>query len=119
VNAADRVAAAASYRALVSAGKTEHTEFTTAITERLADAHMTQRELEGLVTQLESRSQGLHQRLLEAQSRVRLLEGMLALASKPPNSVTSLAAWEEQAAQKLSQNSVHESVQRRSALKRA
>ncbi len=126
-NAADRAAAAAAYRALFGASTAEHTEFTNAMTERLAEAHMTQRELEGLVTQLESRAQGLQHRLLEAQARVRQLEEALALASTPAESVTALAAWEEQAAQKMAQKMAQKgaekaappSVQLRSALKRA
>ena len=48
-NAADRAAAATAYRNLFSVRAAEHAEFTTAMTERLAEAHLSQRELEGLV----------------------------------------------------------------------
>ncbi|MEO7351153.1 MAG: hypothetical protein ABIR34_06690, partial [Marmoricola sp.] len=56
-NAADRAAAAAAYRTLFGVRAAEHAEFTTAMTERLAQAHLSQRELEGLVTHHESRAQ--------------------------------------------------------------
>ena len=127
VNAKDLSAAAAAYRTLSGASTAEHTEFATAMTERLAEAHMTQRELEGLVTQLESRAQGLQHRLLESQARVRHLEEALALASTQAESVSALAAWEEQAAQKMSQKMAQKGAEKsappidrlRSALKRA
>lgn len=118
VNAADRAASATTYRSLFSASTVEHTEFATAMTERLAEAHMTQRELEGLVTQLESRSQGLHQQLTEAHTRERRLEETLALASTQAATVSALATWEGQSVQKISEKK-SKGIPLRSALKPA
>src|SRR5680860_2515 len=69
-NAADRAAAAAAYRSLFSVRAAEHAEFTTAMTERLAEAHISRRELEGLLTQHEIRAQRAETELVEAEGRV-------------------------------------------------
>jgi hypothetical protein len=108
-NAADRAAAAAAYRTLFSARAAEHAEFTTAMTERLAEAHLSQRELEGLVTQHETRAQRAESRLVEAQGRVHTLEETLtALQDATADDVVDLVAWDEQvqkaAAKKTARN---------------
>ncbi len=122
-NAADRAAAAMAYRTLFSARAAEHAEFTTAITERLAEAHISQRELEGLVVQHESRAHRAEsqlvsesQALVATRGRVLELEEALAclraeeaaggrteaapatLAGWTPtgDSVVDLVAWDEQ-----------------------
>src|SRR6478609_1868146 len=80
-NAADRAAAAAAYRNLFSKRAAEHAEFTTAMTERLAQAHLAARELEGLIVQHETRAQRAESKLVaeteahvESKERVRRLE---------------------------------------------
>ena len=101
-NAADRAAAAAAYRSLFSVRAVEHAEFTTAMTERLAQAHLSQRELEGLVTQHETRAVRAETKLVEAQGRVHTLEESLAvLRSEDSDAVVDLVAWEEQTGQKV------------------
>ncbi len=103
-NAADRAAAASAYRTLFSARAAEHAEFTTAMTERLAEAHLSQRELEGLLRQHRDRTHRAESRLvaesralLEAQAKVKDLEetveGLRA-------GVVDLVAWEEQTGHK-------------------
>jgi hypothetical protein len=99
-NAADRAAAAAAYRRLFSSRAAEHADFTTAMTERLAEAHLSQRELEGLVTQLETRALRAESSLSDAHARVQALEETVAvLESSPtdPTDVAHLVAWDEQA----------------------
>ena len=101
-NAADRAAAAAAYRNLFSKRAAEHAEFTTAMTERLAQAHLAARELEGLVVQHETRAQRAESKLVaeteahvESKERVRRLEQAL-IALQADDSVVDLVAWDEQ-----------------------
>ena len=91
-NAADRAAAASAYRSLFSVRAAEHAEFTTAMTERLAQAHLSQRELEGLVSHHETRAAAAESRLVEAEDRVRALE--LAAAVRAAEESDALASWE-------------------------
>lgn len=98
-NAADRAAAASAYRSLFSQRAAEHAEFTTAMTERLAEAHISRRELEGLVTLAETRariSEGKlreeSKRLVSLQERVDELES--ALTVRQAEEADALAAWE-------------------------
>ena len=106
-NAADRAAAAAAYRNLFAVRAAEHAEFTTAMTERLAQAHLTQRELEGLIVQHETRAQRAESRLeteteahTKTQGRVHQLEEALAILRAEDDSVVELVSWDEQQAQK-------------------
>ena len=100
-NAADRAAAATAYRNLFSVRAAEHAEFTTAMTERLAEAHLSQRELQGLLAVHENRTHRAETRQVEAQARVQTLEETLAgLQSGDGDAVVDLVAWEEQAGQK-------------------
>ena len=106
-NAADRAAAAAAYRNLFSARAAEHAEFTTAMTERLAQANIAQRELEGLVVQHETRAQRAESRLksktealTETRARVTELEHALAASAGHDESVVDLVSWDEKTAQK-------------------
>ena len=78
----------------------------TAMTERLAQAHLAQRELEGLIVQHETRAQRAETKLAaetealgEARFRVESLEQAL-VALQDDGSVVDLVAWDEQAAQK-------------------
>ena len=112
-NAADRAAAATAYKNLFSVRAAEHAEFTTAMTERLAEAHLSQRELEGLVTQHETRAQRAEGRLIEAEVRVRTLEETLAsVRSGNGDDVVDLVAWDEKAGHKVA-------AKKRPALKQA
>ncbi len=108
-NAADRAAAATAYRDLFSVRAAEHAEFTTAMTERLAVAHISQRELEGLVTQHETRATRaesklalLTESLVESKDRVRALEETVAALhdERGEDAVVDLVTWEEQTGQK-------------------
>jgi len=90
-NAADRAAAAAAYVELFSVRAAEHAEFTTAMTERLAEAHLARRELEGLVTQHRGRAD-------RAESAVATLEK--TLESLRAEQTEDLVAWEAQATKK-------------------
>jgi len=63
-NSADRAAAATAYRELFSVRAAEHAEFTEAMTERLAEAHLAQRELEGLVAYQEGRARRAETKLV-------------------------------------------------------
>ncbi len=115
-NAADRAAAAAAYRSLFTVRAAEHAEFTTAMTERLAEAHLSQRELEGLVAQYETRAHRAESRLGAERLRVELLEADLAGAVTPEgHAVVDLVAWEEQSGQKVAAKTAG----KRPALKRA
>jgi hypothetical protein len=115
-NAVDRAAAAAAYRTLFSVRAAEHAEFTTAMTERLAEAHISQRELEGLVTQHETRAQRAESRLGEVQARVQTLEETLSvLQAEDADAVVDLVAWEEQTGHKVAQKA----AAKRGDLKRA
>jgi hypothetical protein len=115
-NAADRAAAATAYRTLFSVRAAEHAEFTTAMTERLAEAHLSQRELEGLVTQHETRAQRAESQLSAEQLRVHALEASLtAIRDGDGDAVVDLVAWDEQAGQKVAAKT----AKKRPALKRA
>jgi hypothetical protein len=117
-NAADRAAAAAAYRTLFGVRAAEHAEFTTAMTERLAEAHISQRELEGLVTQHETRAQSAEKRLATALARVTTLEEALAAVPSGDRSgdpVADIVAWDEQVGQKAAAKT----AKKRPALKRA
>ena len=98
-NAADRAAAATAYKNLFSVRAAEHAEFTTAMTERLAEAHLSRRELEGRVVQTETRADRAEadlvaesHRLAEATERVADLEA--ALAVRQAEEADTLATWE-------------------------
>lgn len=103
-NAADRSAAAAAYRQLFAVRAAEHADFTTAMTERLAQAHLAQRELEGLVIEHETRMQQAEAILVEeseahqeTRRQVRRLEEQVAVLRVDDDSVVDLVAWDEQA----------------------
>jgi signal transduction histidine kinase len=107
-NAADRAAAAAAYRNLFAIRVAEHDTFAAAMTERLALAHISQRHLEGLIVQHETRAQRAETKLAAEQDRVRELEQ--ALAALQDGDVVDLVAWDEQ---------VQKAGQQKAAQKRA
>lgn len=113
-NAADRAAAATAYRTLFGVRAAEHAEFTTAMTERLAEAHLSQRELEGLLTQHETRARRAESRLVAAQGRVQTLEESIAVL-RAGDAVADLVAWDE----KTGEKAAHQNAQSGQGLKRA
>lgn len=97
--ATDRAAAAGAYKSLFAQRAAEHAEFTTAITERLAEARLLQRELEGVVVaterraiEAETRLSRDSRRLVEVQQRVHELEQQLAV--REAEQADALASWE-------------------------
>ena len=120
-NSADRAAAATAYRELFSVRAAEHAEFTEAMTERLAEAHLAQRELEGLVAYQEGRARRAETKLVteskalvETRNRAKSLEESLAvLQAGSGDAVVDLVAWEEQTEQKTA------AKQKQKRLKRA
>ena len=107
-NSADRAAAATAYRDLFGVRAAEHAAFTEAMTERLAEAHLWQRELEGLVSQHDARARRAETKLVaeskalvEAEDRAQALEESLAvLQAGGGDGVVDLVAWEEQTERK-------------------
>jgi hypothetical protein len=102
-NAADRAAAATAYRTLFTARAAEHAEFTSAMTERLAEAHLSRRELEGRMvlqqtralqaeSQLASQKAEGYAALTESQQRIQHLETLLAVRQAEEDD--ALASWE-------------------------
>ncbi|MGN6251173.1 MAG: hypothetical protein ACTHNS_05090 [Marmoricola sp.] len=102
-NALDRVATAQAYRSLFSERAAEHAEFTTAMTERLAESQLTMRELQALLVQEQLRAASAESRLGstarglgEATARVAELEQELArrAAEEEAAAADALASWE-------------------------
>ena len=105
-NAADRAAAASAYRSLFSQRAAEHAEFTTAMTERLAEAHISRRELEGLVTLAETRARISEGKLREESKRVVSLQERVdelesALAVRQAEEADALATWEAEGGESI------------------
>jgi hypothetical protein len=97
-NLAERGAAEDAYLHLIGVRAAEHAGVTTAMTERLAESHLAQRELEGLVTLHETRAGRAESQLAAAQARVQSLEQTLALLhpERPStHAVEELVAWDE------------------------
>jgi hypothetical protein len=123
-NALDRAAAATAYKELFSVRAAEHAEFTTAMTERLAEANLSQRELQGELVQAQQqaaearlRAETAESGLVDAIGRVAELQDALqrreaaeheaALAAwegEGGESVQELVAWAEQAAHRSAEN---------------
>lgn len=100
-NATDRAAAASAYRSLFSQRAAEHAEFTTAMTERLAESQMTMRELEGALAGEQRRAAAAEHRLTDtsqrldgAQERVAALEA--EVARRQQEEADALATWEDE-----------------------
>ena len=107
-NAADRAAAAAAYVELFNVRAAEQAEFATAMTERLAEAHLARRELEGLVAQHQGRAD-------RAEATVATLEK--TVASLRAGQSDDLVAWDERATRRTTQKTTRSSS--RKALKGA
>lgn len=107
-NARDRAAAAAAYKELFTVRAAEHAEFTTAMTERLAAANLSQRELEGALVQSQHnvalaliRAESAEKALGDAVARVGELEA--SLAERQQQEEAALAAWEGEGGDALAQ----------------
>jgi hypothetical protein len=95
-NAADRAAAASAYKSLFSLRAAEHAEFTTAMTERLAESNLSVRELQGELVQAQRHLASSQRRLAEASSRAESAEKSLEQirAERAAEEADALASWE-------------------------
>lgn len=102
-NAADRAASASAYKSLFSLRAAEHAEFTTAMTERLAESNLSVHELQGALVQAQRqaadakvRAESTEQHLSEARQRVEELENSIEMlrAEKAAEEAEALASWE-------------------------
>ena len=102
-NAADRAAAASAYKSLFSVRAAEHAEFTTAMTERLAESNLSVRELQGelVLAQRQAadalvRAESAEDTLDQARRRVGELEQSIELlrAEREAEEADALASWE-------------------------
>jgi hypothetical protein len=102
-HAADRAAAASAYRSLFSQRAAEHAEFTTAMTERLAESNLSVRELQGELVQAQRRAadaqvraESSEQSLGKARDRIDQLDRSIDLlrAEREAEEAAALAAWE-------------------------
>lgn len=95
-NAADRAAAAKAYQQLFTARAAEHAEFTTVMTERLAEAHLSQRQLEGLLCRQRDHAQAVEAELALVRGRLEEMVAATVVATRDPD-VVELARWDDQA----------------------
>jgi hypothetical protein len=102
-NAADRAAAANAYKSLFSLRAAEHAEFTTAMTERLAESNLSVRELQGELVQAQRevadatvRAESAEMSLDGARQRVGELEESIEVlrAERAAEEADALASWE-------------------------
>jgi len=95
-NAADRAAAASAYKSLFSLRAAEHAEFTTAMTERLAESNLSVRELQGELVQAQRQLASSQRRLAETASRAESAETSLEQlrAERAAEEADALASWE-------------------------
>ena len=111
-NAADRAAAATAYKTLFSRRAAEHAEFTTAMTERLAEAQLVQRELEGELAQQHQRAAVAETQLADSNRRLDETRAQLSelsvehdrLSADHAVTLASLASLEERVAGKHSRS---------------
>ena len=90
------------------------------MTERLAEAHLAQRELEGLVAYQEGRARRAERKLVteskalvETRNRAKTLEESLAvLQADGSDAVVDLGAWEEQTEQKTAAKQTQKRLKR-------
>jgi len=102
-NAADRAAAASAYKSLFSLRAAEHAEFTTAMTERLAESNHSVHELQGELVLAQRqyadavvRAEAAERSLEDASGRVGELEQSIELlrAEREAEQADALAQWE-------------------------
>ncbi len=132
-NAADRAAAATAYRELFAQRAAEHAEFTTTMTERLAESTTSVRELQASLVAAQRRLADVTVRADsseterdEARARVTALEAELselrdaheeAVAHSGP--AAELATWDAKAAEIAAEHSAVENAAIEGAAKRA
>jgi len=109
-NAADRAAAATAYKSLFSLRAAEHAEFTTAMTERLAESNLSVRELQGelVLAQRQAadavvRAESAERSLEDVRGRVGELEQSIEMlrAERAAEEADALAAWEAEGGPEL------------------
>jgi chromosome segregation ATPase len=102
-HAADRAATASAYRSQFSERAAEHAEFTTAMTERLAESTLSVRELQGELVQAQRqaadalvRAESSEHTLDQARDRVAQLERSIEMlrAEREAEEADALASWE-------------------------
>jgi len=95
-NAADRAAAASAYKSLFSLRAAEHAEFTTAMTERLAESNLSVRELQGELVQAQRRLAKSERNAADASARIGELEQSIEVlrAERTAEEADALASWE-------------------------
>jgi hypothetical protein len=102
-NAADRAAAATAYKSLFSLRAAEHAEFTTAMTERLAESNLSVHELQGEVVRAQRqaadavvRAEAAERSLDDARDRVGQLERSIEMlrSERAAEEADALATWE-------------------------
>ncbi|RNM16741.1 hypothetical protein [Nocardioides pocheonensis] len=95
-NAADRAAAASAYKSLFSLRAAEHAEFTTAMTERLAESNLSVRELQGELVQAQRQLARTQREAGDAVTRVAELERSIETlrAERAAEEADALASWE-------------------------
>ena len=102
-NAADRAATANAYKSLFSLRAAEHAEFTTAMTERLAESNISVRELQGELVQAQRQAAETQAQLARTQrqadaarTRAEELESALAevRAQREAEEADAIASWE-------------------------
>lgn len=95
-NATDRAAAASAYKSLFSLRAAEHAEFTTAMTERLAESNLSVRELQGELVQAQRRLAKSERSLGDATVRIGELEESIEVlrSERAAEEADALASWE-------------------------
>jgi chromosome segregation ATPase len=102
-HAADRAAAASAYKSLFSLRAAEHAEFTTAMTERLAESNLSVRELQGELVQAQRQAAETQRQLARTQrqaddARTRAEDLAQALerlrAEREAEEADAIASWE-------------------------
>lgn len=98
-NSIDRAATASAYRSLFSQRAAEHAEFTTAMTERLAESQMSMHELQGVLVAEQRRAAAAENGLTNASAqlgdaRSRVAELEAELARRQAEEADALASWE-------------------------
>jgi hypothetical protein len=102
-NTADRAAAATAYKSLFSLRAAEHAEFTTAMTERLAESNLSVHELEGELVKAKrqlaesvGRTESAEKKLTSTRERISQLEQAIEMlqAERAAEEADALASWE-------------------------
>lgn len=102
-SAADRAAAASAYKSLFSLRAAEHAEFTTAMTERLAESHQSVHELQGELVQAQRQAAKAQRAAEQAQREAEQAEAKAVAAEQALDHIRAqrdaeeadaLASWE-------------------------